>query len=63
MIIGFSTLVGSFELCQVRLAFQTLWRIADRQGIADVAQAGLAIAPGVNNFRVFALGTGLDIGL
>jgi hypothetical protein len=33
--------------------------IAD--GFADVAQAGLTLQPGVNNFRVFVLGNGPDV--
>jgi len=62
MIIGFSDVVGSFELCSGETGVSNVGGVLPiGNGIADVAQAGLAIAPGVNNFRVFALGTGPDI--
>lgn len=60
MIISFADCSGGFDSCTSPAAgLPGILPIAD--GIADIAQTGLARIPGVNNFRVFALGNGPDI--
>lgn len=60
MIISFADGAGAVDGCFTPGGSQPgLLPIGD--GFADVAQAGLALAPGVNNFRAFALGTGPDV--
>ncbi len=52
MIISFADVTGAFDGCTHKLP------IAD--GFADVAIAGQAINPGINNFRTFIMGYGPD---
>ena len=52
MIISFADVTGAFDGCTHKLP------IAD--GFADVAIAGQAIKPGINNFRTFIMGIGPD---
>ncbi len=60
MIVSFADTSGAFDSCSAANALSTgVLPIAD--GIADVAHAGLTLQPGVNNFRVFALGDGPDL--
>ena len=63
MIISFADRTGALDRCSspdfTNPALPGVIPVAD--GIADVAQAGQTLVPGVNNFRVFALGTGPDI--
>src|SRR5205807_2748269 len=59
MIISFADNSGGKDSCTTGDPTTGTLRIAD--GYADAAQAGQTIAPGVNNFRVFALGNGPDI--
>jgi hypothetical protein len=65
MVISFADCSGAFDSCTAPspggpgAAGTGTLPIAD--GIADVAQAGLTRTPGVNNFRIFALGNGPDI--
>ena len=60
MIISFADCSGGFDSCSSPAPdIAGILPVAD--GIADVAQSGLTKIPGVNNFRVFALGNGPDI--
>ncbi|HYP30208.1 MAG TPA: hypothetical protein VE262_26115 [Blastocatellia bacterium] len=60
MIISFADCGGFFDPCTAIGGFPGILPVAD--GIADgVASGTLAATAGVNNFRVFALGTGPDI--
>lgn len=65
MIISFADSSGAFDVCSgdafgaVSTNVGGVLPVGD--GIADVAKAGLTRTSGVNNFRVFALGTGPDI--
>jgi uncharacterized repeat protein (TIGR01451 family) len=74
MIISFADTSGATDVCSappgvykiiepgpitVTLPFTGSLPIAD--GFADVAQSGMQTQPGVDNFRVFALGSGPDI--
>src|SRR5437868_1422801 len=67
MIIRFADVVGSFAACSIPQNPVTGQPIAGvvglpiGNGIADAAVAGVAVTPGVNNFRVFALGDGPDL--
>jgi hypothetical protein len=63
MIISFADRTGDFDLCSTPdLTNPALTGvIPNGDGFADVAQNGLTLNPGVNNFRVFALGNGPDI--
>src|SRR5215510_8492969 len=68
MIISLVDQSGSFDLCtaQFDVGAQTVIQPTAAQipvgdGFADVAKNGFARTPGVNNFRVFALGNGPDI--
>jgi hypothetical protein len=59
MIISFADAAGAIDACTSPGGMQPgILPIDD--GFADVARAGLTLAPGVNNFRVFALGAGPD---
>lgn len=59
MIVSFADAAGAFDTCSApATGFSGSIPIAN--GIADVAQSGLTLAPGVNNFRVFAMGGGPD---
>ena len=60
MVISFADARGAFDLCTSPLA-GTPGSLPVADGIADAAEAGLTLVPGVNNFRVFALGTGPDV--
>jgi hypothetical protein len=60
MIISFADCAGAFDLC-TGPAPGLPGNLPIANGFADVAQAGLALAAGVNNFRVFVLGNGPDI--
>jgi hypothetical protein len=74
MIISFADTSGATDVCSappgsftrilpgpitVTVPFTGSLPVAD--GFADVVKAGLGDSPGVNNFRVFALGAGPDI--
>jgi hypothetical protein len=60
MIISFADTIGAFDVCTAPLPTETgSLPIAD--DFADVAQAGMSLQPGVNNFRAFVLGTGPDV--
>ena len=59
MIISFADVTGGKDACTTGDPTTGTLPIAD--GYADVAQSGLTLQRGVNNFRVFALGTGPDI--
>src|SRR5215213_9115749 len=60
MIISFADCGGGFDTCSAVGDFPGILPVAD--GIADGTASGtLAGTAGVNNFRVFALGTGPDI--
>ena len=62
MIISFADCAGAFDVCSGLTSLGGIGgAIPIANGIADVAGPGLSITPGVNNFRVFALGTGPDI--
>ncbi|MGH9828062.1 MAG: hypothetical protein ACREDR_32980, partial [Blastocatellia bacterium] len=67
MIIRFSDVVGSFAPSTVLfnpisgLPVPGTIGVPIGDGFADVAMAGQTLVPGVNNFRVFALGNGPDI--
>ena len=59
MIISFADTSGASDTC-TSPAPGFGGSLPTANGIADVAQAGLTLAAGVNNFRVFAYGTGPD---
>jgi hypothetical protein len=60
IIISFADCSGGFDSCSSPASsINGALPIAD--GFADVAQNGLTRIPGVNNFRLFALGNGPDI--
>jgi|SRR5579871_28333 len=60
MIISFTDTSGALDKCSAANSLSTgVLPIGDN--IADVAQAGLTLQPGVNNFRVFVLGDGPDL--
>lgn len=74
MIISFSDTSGATDVCSappgaytiiepgpitVTVPFTGSLPIAD--GFADAVQSGMSVQPGVDNFRVFALGSGPDI--
>ena len=60
MIISFADSSGAFNTCTAPLPdVPGTLPIAD--GFADVAQAGLNLQAGVNNFRAFVLGSGPDV--
>jgi hypothetical protein len=60
MIISFADTSGAFDSCTIPVT-NTLGSLPVADGFADVAQAGLTLQPGVNNFRAFVLGTGPDV--
>ncbi|HSB08447.1 MAG TPA: hypothetical protein VLM38_02965, partial [Blastocatellia bacterium] len=60
MVISFADCSGAFDICTAPVA-GTAGNLPMANGIADVAQNGLALSAGVNNFRVFVLGNGPDI--
>jgi len=60
MIISFADCSGAFDSCSSP-APGTPGTLPIADGIADIAQGGLVRIPGINNFRVFALGNGPDI--
>ena len=59
MIISFADVTGGKDACTT--GDPTTGTLSIPDGYADVAQSGLTLQRGVNNFRVFALGTGPDI--
>lgn len=59
MIISFSDTSGAFDRCSTSTTDPGILPIAD--GIADVAQFGLTLQPGINNFRLFAQGSGPEV--
>ncbi|HEV8482830.1 MAG TPA: hypothetical protein VGV87_04660, partial [Blastocatellia bacterium] len=60
MIISFADCSGAFDTCTAPAAgIGGIFPVAN--GFADVARAGLVVAAGVNNFRVFVIGNGPDI--
>ncbi|MCL5994954.1 MAG: hypothetical protein M1546_02725 [Chloroflexi bacterium] len=59
MLISFADTTGAYDTCTAPLATGT-GTLPIPNGIADVAQAGLTLLPGVNNFRAFVLGNGPD---
>lgn len=66
MIVSFSDVAGAFDVCSGNATGPggpslVGGAIPIGNGIADVAKAGVALSAGVNNFRVYALGTGPDI--
>jgi hypothetical protein len=63
MIISFSDTTGAFDLCTGVLSstFQVTGTLPVADGFADMAQSGLALEAGVNNFRAFVLGDGPDV--
>jgi len=60
MIISFADCSGAFDTCSAP-AVGVAGTLPVANGFADVAQAGLTLVPGVNNFRVFVIGNGPDI--
>ena len=60
MIISFADIAGAFDICTAPLP-EVPGTLPIADGFADVAQAGLTLQAGVNNFRVFVLGTGPDV--
>ena len=63
MILSFADTTGAFDLCTGVLSstFQVTGTLPVADGFADVAQAGMTLQPGVNNFRAFVLGNGPDV--
>jgi hypothetical protein len=61
MIISFADCSGDFNACSGIPEFNVGGQIPIADEFADVAVPGQALVPGVNNFRVFALGNGPDI--
>lgn len=63
MIVSFADTTGAFDLCTGVLSstFQVTGTLPVADGFADVAQSGLLLQAGVNNFRLFVLGTGPDV--
>jgi putative Ig domain-containing protein len=59
MIVSLADAAGAVDACTSPGGQQPGVLVVD-DGIADAARAGLAVAPGVNNFRAFALGNGPD---
>jgi hypothetical protein len=60
MIISFADCSGGFDSCSSPApGIPGILPVAD--GFADVARSGVTRIPGVNNFRIFALGNGPDI--
>src|SRR5207247_10560970 len=60
MVISFADCSGGFDLCTAPAGgLRGTLPVAD--GMADVAQSGVTLAAGVNNFRLFVLGNGPDI--
>jgi hypothetical protein len=64
MIISFADNSGAFDVCSgdTQIMGQNIGGVLPiGDGRADVAAPALVLAPGVNNFRVYALGSGPDI--
>ena len=60
MIVSFADCSGAFELCSNPGAVIS-FSIPEADGFADAAALGQSVIPGVNNFRIFALGAGPDL--
>lgn len=61
MIISFADCAGAFDSCTSPPGSTLPGVLPVADGFADAAAAGQTLLPGVNNFRVFALGNGPDI--
>jgi hypothetical protein len=63
MIVSFADTTGAFDQCTgvFSSTFQVTGTLPVADGFADVAQSGLTLEAGVNNFRAFVLGNGPDV--
>jgi hypothetical protein len=63
MIVSFADTTGAFDMCTGVLSstFQVTGTLPVADGFADVAQSGLTLEAGVNNFRAFVFGDGPDV--
>jgi hypothetical protein len=63
MVISFADTTGAFDLCTgvISSTLQVTGTLPVADGFADVAQSGLTLDAGVNNFRAFVLGDGPDV--